>query len=331
MKLKTFITKTLSKTYKYLFRKVYFDNHPNCDFNRQTANDRIYNLLINDAPCMISRYGGIEMSVANTILVKHSQGNNLSKIYDYIVDKTDLPWIDEIFYLPISRNAGVFNPTPDILERFGKRYIDDSKLIDLVGSMNYKEKFMPLKYDCQFSHIETLYPFFVNNPWTQALKGKKVLVVHPFAETIKYQYSKRELLFEDTRILPEFDLQCFKAVQSIAGEKVPYKDWFEALHYMETEISKIDFDICILGCGAYGLPLAAFIKRMGKKAIHLGGGTQLLFGIKGKRWEDNYTWNYISPVKLEINYKDLYNEYWVRPNKNEVPGEALKVEGACYW
>ena len=26
-----------------------------------------------------------------------------------------------------------------------------------------------------------------------------------------------------------------------------------------------------LGCGAYGFPLAAHVKRMGKKAIHMGG------------------------------------------------------------
>jgi threonine dehydrogenase-like Zn-dependent dehydrogenase len=39
---------------------------------------------------------------------------------------------------------------------------------------------------------------------------------------------------------------------------------------MIDEIGKIDFDVAILGCGAYGLPLAAAIKGMGKQAIHLG-------------------------------------------------------------
>lgn len=42
---------------------------------------------------------------------------------------------------------------------------------------------------------------------------------------------------------------------------------------MEDKIKQIDFDVCIIGCGAYGLPLAAFVKRMGKQAIHLAGGT----------------------------------------------------------
>ena len=131
-------------------------------------------------------------------------------------------------------------------------------------------------------------------------------------------------------ILPIFELKTIKAIQSVADNKVPYKDWFEALKWMEDEICKTDFDICILGCGAYGLPLAAYIKRLGKKAIHLGGGSQLLFGIKGKRWDNNnYHWKNLP--QLNTNYSSLYNEYWVRPSQNEIPDSALKVEGACYW
>jgi hypothetical protein len=34
-----------------------------------------------------------------------------------------------------------------------------------------------------------------------------------------------------------------------------------------------------------GLPLAAAIKAMGRPALHLGGALQLLFGIRGRRWE----------------------------------------------
>ena len=121
-----------------------------------------------------------------------------------------------------------------------------------------------------------------------------------------------------------------RAVQSNAGNDVIFCDWFEALTYMENEISGIDFDICILGCGAYGLSLAATIKRMGKKAVHMGGGSQLLFGIKGKRWDnDAYHWKDLP--QLETNYSSLYNKYWVRPSQSERPKSASKVEGACYW
>ena len=51
---------------------------------------------------------------------------------------------------------------------------------------------------------------------------------------------------------------------------------------MENEISGIDFDICILGCGAYGLSLAATIKRMGKKAVHMVAVLSSFLVLKGK-------------------------------------------------
>ena len=88
---------------------------------------------------------------------------------------------------------------------------------------------------------------------------------------------------------------------------------------MEERISKIDFDVALLGCGAYGLPLAASIKRMGKKAVHLGGATQILFGIKGKRWEE------IPKIAK------LFNENWVRPSEEERPDNFSEIEGGSYW
>ncbi len=121
------------------------------------------------------------------------------------------------------------------------------------------------------------------------------MVIHPFEETIKSQYKKRKDLFENQDILPSFELITLKAVQTVAGTKSQFGSWCEALEYMERQIKQIDFDIAILGCGAYGMPLAAYIKRLGKQAVHMGGVTQLLFGILGKRWTEQLkgqTWDY---------------------------------------
>lgn len=52
------------------------------------------------------------------------------------------------------------------------------------------------------------------------IKREKVLVVHPFVDTIESQYARRELLFEDTNILPSFELKTLRAVQSNAGNDV---------------------------------------------------------------------------------------------------------------
>jgi hypothetical protein len=122
-------------------------------------------------------------------------------------------------------------------------------------------------------------------------------------------------------LLPAFELDVIPAVQSIAGQKTQFVDWFVALESMKEEIAKRTFDVCILGCGAYGFPLASFVKKMGGKAIHLGGVTQLIFGIKGKRWENFIVYP----------YENLFNKYWVRPSNEEVPKNSKIVEGGCYW
>jgi hypothetical protein len=88
---------------------------------------------------------------------------------------------------------------------------------------------------------------------------------------------------------------------------------------MCAEVEKVDFDIAIIGAGAYGLPLAFHVKSLGKKAIHMGGATQILFGIKGKRWDHH-----------EVISK-LYNEHWVRPLPSERPEHYYDIEKGCYW
>ena len=155
--------------------------------------------------------------------------------------------------------------------------------------------------------------------WAHILEGHKVLVVHPFTDTIKRQYeNNREKIFPGTNALPKFDLKCVKAVQTIADEKDSrFETWFDALDYMTEEIAKQDFDVCLIGCGAYGFQLASRVKRMGKIAVHMGGSLQTLFGIKGGRWD--------------VQYSDMYNEYWVYPSEEETPAGFEKVEGGCYW
>ncbi len=330
MKTRDYIVRFFKKGYQKFLNKK-FENLL-CDIDRQSANDKIYDLLMSDNPCMISRFGTTELITINNYLCVKSDAPYLRKVWNYISDKTHTPWWFEDNFKYMWTYSGIFPPTQETAERFSERYLEDAPLIDLLGSFQYYEKFMPLTKSVQLVHLETLYPFFVERPWTRALKGKKVLVVHPFDFTIKHQYKKRTDLFMEEDILPDYELITLKAVQSAADIQVPFKDWFEALAYMEKQISEIDFDICLLGCGAYGLPLAAHVKRLGKKAIHIGGGLQLLFGIKGKRWEDeSYLSLYNIPELATNSYKSLYNDGWIKPLDEDTPKEAFKVDGACYW
>ena len=83
--------------------------------------------------------------------------------------------------------------------------------------------------------------------------------------------------------------------------------------------NRMDHTEKTIGAGVYGIPLAVFIKLLCKKAIHLGGCTQMLFGVYGRRWA-------INP-----DFQNIINEYWIKPSHNEKPRNAGKVENACYW
>lgn len=331
MQLKDYFIRVLKHVYRISVRKQFFN--PECDCNRQSSNDKIYSLLKSGKPCMIARFGTTEINCVNNYLCVKSEKPYIQKCVEYITDYTHTPWWNKDHWKIMSLWSGIFPPCQNTAEKFSERYLQDIPEIDILACHQYYEKFMPLRPDVIRIQLEMLYPFFVDCPWTRYLKGKKVLVVHPFEKTIQQQYKKRKLLFKDENILPDFELITFKAVQTIAGCKSKFKNWFEALEYMENEIAKIDFDVCIIGCGAYGLPLAAFVKRMGKQAIHLAGGTQLLFGILGNRWVKQYgdVLHYRPGIDININYRPLFNENWIYPLREDTPDNANIVEGACYW
>jgi hypothetical protein len=169
--------------------------------------------------------------------------------------------------------------------------------------------------------LRGLEPYYHENPWSQALEGKKVMVFSPFANTMKKQYARRKSLWKEERILPKFELEIAKTPLSNYLKKSPYSSWLEGYEVLKKRINSSDADIIITGCGAWSLPLATYAKEYGKQGIHLGGATQILFAIKGRRWDQHDV------------IAGFYNENWVRPSSEETPErEKIKmVENGCYW
>lgn len=250
----------------------------------------IANMIKSDKPFMFGKYGTVEF-------------RNI--FYDDEMDSLCL-------------NAGFFPKDKKLLRKFRDVYMESSKYLDILAPWNYQNHFMKKrKLVGSLPNLKRFVPLSVigdsDHLWIKALKGKKVLVINPFKSTMEAQYKKMSKL----KILPELkSLRIIRAVLTHAGEKDDrFETWFDALEYMKREIDKEDFDIAILGCGAYGFPLAAYVKSKGRQAMHLGGCVQLLFGIIGKRWEE----------------RDGDKKYWVRPMESETPKDKDKVEGGCYW
>lgn len=268
----------------------------------------IYQEIKSGKPFMAGRFGSIEIVVpAKRILgIKYGFKENLKVLCS---------------------NAGFFPNDASLTNKYVNVMLDSMKVCDFQGIwyLIFEDYFLKKHVNQKVKITEARYlePWFSKNPWTKALEGKKVLVIHPFADSIKYQYeNNRKKLFQNTDYLPKFKLYTMKAVQTIADERDDrFDDWFEALDYMYFEAMKFDFDIALIGCGAYGYPLAAKLKKAGKQAIHLGGVLQIMFGVIGKRWEDDE-----NPI-----VRNLFNEYWIRPSDNEIPSNSKSVEKGCYW
>lgn len=331
MDVRDYLIRFLKHIYRKITGKVFLS--PVCDCDRQSSNDKVYALLSQGKPCMISRFGTTEINCINNYLCIYRDRSIWNKCLDYITDYTHTPWWNEDHFLTMSQWSGIFPIGRETAERFSERYLVDIPEIDLLVSHQYYEKFMPLKAGIPKIQLEMLYPFFVDRPWTRYLEGKKVLVIHPFEATIHRQYDQRNDLFANPETLPNFELITLKAVQTIAGNESEFNDWFEALAYMERQIESIEFDVALIGCGAYGLPLAAHVKRLGKQAVHVGGGLQLMFGILGKRWVEQYKgyWEYRPGIRISLDYTKLFNEHWCYPLPEDTPKDKEKVEDSCYW
>lgn len=276
------------------------------------ANKKITDFILSGEPFMVARYGNTEMNMVFAFLSR--------EMFHRKVDIKQYRQSVQMLY----ETAGFFPIDDKLAEKFAQRLLDISELIDLLGIWEtYWEDYLCEQYvkNAEFTVLRNLEPYYVQEgiPWSYALRGKRVLVIHPFAESIQQQYEKRQEVWGDRQILPEFELQTIKAVQTMADqEDSRFLNWFEALDYMLEECRKRDFDIALIGCGAYGMPLAAEIKKMGKGAIHLGGALQILFGIKGHRWDEH-------PI-----ISGFYNDAWIRPLE-QIPQGGEKVEDACYW
>lgn len=271
------------------------------------ANDIIFNALMSNKPFLAARFGDAELRTLVYALD-----------YRYGIRNEFPEYIKKAMHL----NAGFFPSTDENLVKYGELLWKAAKQVDVYGVWyNLLEDYVihTQSPTAELVRLEALEPYRCTNPWSKALAGKKVLVVHPFEESIRVQYSKREKLFTNPNVLPDFELLTYKAVQTNAGGTCEYSDWFAALEGMYADIKQLDFDVAIVGCGAYGLPLSAMIKELGKQVIHLAGATQILFGIRGARWD------------ARPDMQHLFNSHWIRPSEKEKPKNADAVENGCYW
>jgi hypothetical protein len=257
-----------------------------------------------EKPFLAGRGGWMESYVVGTYLTNGAADHNLLR--------------------KLHLHAGVFPPSPEQIDRFADAYLRALASADVLGIMQSPFEAWLLRHagcHARLCALASLEPYFSESPWSSTLAGRRVLVVHPFADSISSQYREhRTQLFANPRVLPEFEMIAVKAPQTMCGQSDGFSCWDEALQALHEEVATKTFDVAIVGCGSYGLPLAAYIKSsLERPVVQLGGSTQILFGISGARW------------RQRPEFLALMNEHWRPPGENERPPGWREIEGGCYW
>jgi hypothetical protein len=157
----------------------------------------------------------------------------------------------------------------------------------------------------------------------EQLEGVRLLIVSPFVRTMQAQVDRLPDVFSGrswANSLKDMRQRC-KFVRCpffSYMEKSPYTSWREGLDRITEAILRCQFDLALIGAGAWSLPLLANLKKEGRKGIHTGGATQLFFGIRGKRWDVQKGYN-------------IFNANWIHPLPEDTPGGHLRKEEGCYW
>lgn len=224
----------------------------------------------------------------------------------------------------LSNNAGFFPIEKIVFQRWHKIMLEAIRSVDFLCVWQ-NDPFLEI-YENMV--MQELSPDSRSIPDTMLGRGIlpdiatfRFLIISPFVRTMQKQLSRLKQVNDPDGKLKinwnhiEKTCQFIRCPFQRHLEPSPYASWEDGLEKLTKEVSLKDFDLALIGAGAWSLPLAMHIKRMGKCAIHMGGEMQLLFGIKGKRWENS----------------NIYNSAWTRPDPEDTPINANSIEDGCYW
>lgn len=277
----------------------------------------IKRLLESNQPFFIGRIAGIELKMA------------------YLLHKgvsiTEKECQEERSRL--ETNAGIYAKTDESLQKYVTQLLEAYEHCSVIAEWERTGivfSFTGMGQDLvtmRTPHIPkinalALEPYYVADPhsWMSSLQGKRILVVHPFVETIQRQVTQLDKLFPGRQWFCDCTFQFVAPPFTLAGNHQG-KDWQEHLDDFYRKIDQCqEFDVALVAAGGYGMIISDYLyTKCHKSVLYIGGALQIFFGIIGKRWFDNRA------------ILSLVNDDWVRPGQAERPAHFTQVEKGCYW
>jgi hypothetical protein len=234
------------------------------------------------------------------------------------------------------RQTGIFPTDPDFLKRFAIAYAEHVRALDVIGLFGGPQE--PLLRDWHRLPGRGI-PYRLMEPdlsspdrpercYLPLLAGKRLLIVAPFAR-----------LLASRCVQATFEAAWAKtgkrwfAPAAVAAVEFPYGyvtetdtharfgDVLRLYEQVCADVAGHEFDVALIAAGALGIPLAAFVKSLGRIGLSLGGHLQVIFGVGGRRWHDD-------PF-----YRDhVMNDSWIDLPADYRPRAAATVsDGGAYW
>ena len=140
----------------------------------------------------------------------------------------------------------------------------------------------------------------------------RITIVSYFVEVMKSQLKNLENIFP---WMAKINFTFVKSYNTTKGNE-KHKDWLTTYNDLKKRVDKTNAKYVFLSCGCYGLPLCQHLKEKGRNPFYVGGFLQLLFGLKGKRWDERQGIN------------EHFTNHWKYPTHK--PKNCEQVENWCY-
>jgi hypothetical protein len=231
--------------------------------------------------------------------------------------------------------AGLFPATPGFLRRFAEAFAADVRALDAIGLFPHEEP-LASQFELLASHgargqvmdfldqePDRSHPADESRCYLPHLRGRRLLLVSGFGDLLGRRANREtfEAVWSKTG-KPWFHPARVEALEIPLGwsatTQASYTTSLDLLGEIMGRLAELDFDVALIGGGGLGIPLAAAVKRQGRAAISLGGHIQVLFGVKGERWNGSAWWRerYFNDAWIDLpdRYRPepgrTYENYW---------------------
>ena len=231
---------------------------------------------------------------------------------------------------------GVFPTNAIFLSDFAQFYTKHVRQIDILGLFQAEQeeriikanKLNALFIPYQFTEPDRSIPTNESNCYLPYFEGKKLLFISPFADLLKSRATKDAFESVWSNINKNWfgpsEVSAYEIPYSYANSIQTHNKYTNSIELFDSicaNLEAMDFDIAFIGAGALGLPIASYLKSIGKIAISLGGHLQVLFGIGGGRWSKDEFWS--------TNY--INNDWIEMPEKYHPENKSKLSDNSAYW